>query len=95
MITSKQRAALRAMANTLEPVFQIGKSGLTGVIISQLDLALEARELIKVTVHETADLSAKEALTELCEKLRAEPVQHIGRKLVLFRRSRENPRIEI
>lgn len=53
-MTSKQRAYLRGLANTLQPIFQIGKSGLSANLIKQLDDALEARELIKVSVLETA-----------------------------------------
>lgn len=97
MITSKQRARLRAMANTITPIGQIGKGGITDNIVKQLDEALEARELIKVTVLETALMSAREACDICCEKLFAEPVQCIGLKFVLYRRAREpkNRKIEI
>ncbi len=95
MLTSKQRASLRSMANTLEPIFQIGKGGITPALTEQLNLALDARELIKITVLESAGISAKEAADELSRLLRAEPVQSIGRKAVLYRRNRENPRIEL
>lgn len=94
-INGKQRAALRSMANTLDAAFQLGKGGITPEFTAQLDDALEARELIKVSVLESADVSAKEALVILSERLRAVPVQSIGRKLVLYRRSKENPRIEL
>ena len=73
MITSKQRAALRGMANTMQPLYQIGKEGITPAVTAQLDDALEARELIKVTVLETADVSAKEAIEILAGRLRAKP----------------------
>lgn len=95
MLTSKQRAALRAMANTVEPIFQIGKAGITETVIEQLNLAIEARELIKITVLESAGLSAREAGDELAKALRAEPVQSIGRKVVLYRRNHEKPFIEL
>lgn len=62
MITSKQRAALRGMANTMQPLYQIGKEGVTPAVTAQLDDALEARELIKITVLETADVTAKRPL---------------------------------
>ena len=91
----KQRAALRAMANTLDSVIYIGKEGITDGIIKEVYDALEARELIKGCVQQGAPVSAKEALTELCEKTGAEPIQFIGRKFVLFRPSRENPRISV
>lgn len=97
MITSKQRAKLRAMANTITPIGQIGKGGINDNIIKQLDEALEARELIKVTVLETALMSAREACEICCEKLYAEPVQCIGLKFVIFRTAREpkNRKIKI
>ena len=95
MITSKQRAALRGMANTMQPLYQIGKEGVTPAVTAQLDDALEARELIKITVLETADVTAKEAIEILAGRLQAEPVQCIGRKIVLYRRAKENPTIEL
>jgi len=95
MLTGKQRAALRAMANTLQPVFQIGKGNINENFVEQIDGVLETRELIKISILETADVTAREASAMLCEALGAEPVQCIGRKLVLYRASRENPRIEI
>ena len=95
MITSKQRAKLRAMANTLQPIFQIGKGKISDELVSQLDAALKARELIKITVLETADMTAREASDALCGPLRAEPVQSIGRKVVLFRRNPDEPKIEL
>ena len=95
MLTGKQRAALRAMANTLQPVFQIGKGNINENFVEQIDGVLETRELIKISILETADVTAREASDMLCEALGAEPVQCIGRKLVLYRASREHPRIEI
>ena len=97
MITSKQRAYLRAMANGLSPIFQIGKGGITDEIISQLALALEARELIKINILETAMLDTKECCNELAEKLCAEPIQAIGSKVVLYKRAVKvaNQKIEL
>lgn len=94
-MTGKQRAQLRAMANGIQPICQIGKNGIVDTLVAQLDDALEARELIKVTVLENVELTAREAAGILAEKLDAEPIQAIGRKLVLYRRSMENPRIEL
>jgi RNA-binding protein len=76
-------------------LYQIGKGGLTPEVQEQLDSALEARELIKVTVLESCPVPAQEALTTLSERLRAEPVQSIGRKITLYRRSKEKPKIEL
>ena len=87
MITSKQRAFLRKLANNLEPVFQIGKGGITDELIHQLANALEARELIKVHVLETAMLDIKPTCNEIAERLGAEPVQAIGSKFVLYKRA--------
>jgi len=92
-MTSKQRAQLRSMANTLQPLYQIGKAGVTPAVTEQLDAALEARELIKITVLETAPESPKDTIETLAARLHAEPC--IGKKLTLYRRSKENPRIEL
>ena len=95
MLNSRQRAQLRAMANGIDPIFQIGKGGIGENMAEQIDLALEKRELVKITVLETADVTAKEALEILSEAIGAEPVQAIGRKIVLYKESRENKRIEL
>lgn len=86
-LSSKQRAQLRSMANTLEVVLTIGKGDISDNLIQQADDALEARELIKCKVLETSMLSAKEACAELAEATRAEQVQVIGNKFVLYRHS--------
>ena len=94
-MTGKQRAMLRGMANTIETILYIGKDGITDNTIKEAYDALEARELIKGCVQQGAPLTAREALTELCERTGAEPIQQIGRRFVMFRPSRENPRIVI
>ena len=94
-MTGKQRAMLRGMANTIETILYIGKDGITDNTIKEAYDALEARELIKGCVQQGAPLDAKSALTALCEKTGAEPIQFIGRRFVLYRPSRENPRITI
>ena len=94
-MTGKQRAMLRGMANTIETILYIGKDGITDNTVKEAYDALEARELIKGCVQQGAPLTAREALTELCERLGAEPVQQIGRRFVMYRPSRENPRIVI
>ena len=85
MLTSKQRAYLRSLVAVQESVFHIGKGGITGETITQLRLALEARELIKVRVLEAAPLSSREAADALVEALSAEPVQVIGRCVSLYK----------
>ena len=82
------------MANTLETILYIGKEGIGENTLRETEDALEARELIKGTVQQNCDLSAKEALEALCEMVHAEPVQCIGRRFVLYRRSRQ-PKIEL
>ena len=94
-MTGKQRAKLRAMANTFETILYIGKDGITDNTVKECYDALEARELIKGCVQQGCPLDAKEALQALCERTHAEPIQHIGRRFVLYRPSRENPRIVV
>lgn len=93
MVTSKQRAALRRMANALDPIVHIGKAGIGENLIKQCDDALLAREIVKGTVQDNCPLGAREALNTLCAQLAAEPVQAIGRRFVLYRKNQENPRI--
>ncbi len=95
MLTSKQRAALRAMANDMTPIIQIGKSGIGGELIETVDAALEARELIKLTVLDSAPLDARAACEELAQRLGAEPVAVIGRKVTLYRPSKKKKVIEL
>lgn len=93
-MTSKQRAYLRSMANTMEPILHIGKEGITRQVVQQAWDALEARELMKVTVQRNAPYdSARDVCAALCEKTHAEPVQCIGSKFVIYRRAREEPHI--
>ena len=94
-MTGKQRAMLRAMANTIDTILYIGKDGITDHTVKEAYDALEARELIKGCVQQGAPLTAKEALTELCDRTGAEPIQFIGRRFVMYRPSRENPRIVV
>ncbi|MCM8710383.1 ribosome assembly RNA-binding protein YhbY [Clostridium sp. SYSU_GA19001] len=95
MMTSKQRSYLRSLANNLEPIFQIGKSGLEEGFLKQIDEALEARELIKIKVLNNSGLEAREASDYICEKLNCEGVQAIGSKLVIYRKSEKKPKIEL
>ena len=92
-MTAKQRAALRAMCNTMEPVLQIGKDGISDRLVKQCWDALEARELIKVTVLRTAPYTAREACDALAQACRAEQVQVIGTKFVLYKRNEKEPKI--
>ena len=93
-MTSKQRAYLRGLANTMEPIFQVGKGGISEVLIEQLDNAIEARELIKITVLETAPGSAKELAVQIANSTNSEVVQTIGNKITLFRQKKKNSKYE-
>lgn len=93
MLKGKQRAYLRSIANTLKPVTQIGKDGVTESFLEQLDNMLRAREIVKVTILETAGLETKETANAVCEALRAEFVQAIGSKFTLYKRNMEEPKI--
>ena len=97
MITSKQRAYLRKLSHGLEPIFQIGKEGVTENLIKGLDAALEKREMVKIHILETALLDTKPTCNEVAELLKAEPVQAIGNKFTLYRQSSEekNRKIEL
>lgn len=87
MITTKQRAELRARANLLDTTLTIGKDGVTEMIAAELDRQLEARELVKGRVLETALMTAREASDELCARLNAEGIQCVGSKFVVYRHS--------
>ena len=88
-LTSKQRAALRGMANTMEPVFQIGKGEIDETLIKGVDDCIKARELIKLKVLENSEYDPREAADILCEALDCECVQVIGRKFVLFKQKKK------
>ena len=84
-LTSKQRAQLRGLANSIDTILHIGKDGLGDNLIAQADTALEARELVKGKVLENSLLSAREGAEALAKATRAEVVQVIGTKFVLYR----------
>lgn len=86
-LTSKQRAQLRGLANTIDTILIIGKDGIGENLVKQADGALEARELIKGRVLESSMLSPREAAETLAPLTRSEVVQVIGTKFVLYRQS--------
>ena len=92
-LTSKQRSQLRALAAAEDTIVQVGKGGITENVIASVNAALKARELIKGRVLENSMLSAREACDALCEACRAEAVQVIGTKFVLYKRNEKDPRI--
>ena len=93
MLTSKDRAALRKIANSLETILQVGKGGIGEQVIKQADDALTAREIIKGKVLENAPAFAREVADELAEATHSEVVQVIGTKFVLYRKNPKNPKV--
>lgn len=94
-MTSKQRAYLRGLANNIDAIFQIGKSGISDNQIQQLKDALEARELIKISVLETAPANARILGEELAKLTDSTLVQTIGNKITLFRQRKKNSKIQL
>ena len=95
MLTSKQRAYLRGIAAKEDTILQVGKGGIGENLITQVNDALKAREIVKLKVLETAMLSAQEVAAELAEATKSDVVQTIGNKLVLFKRNPQEPKIEL
>ncbi len=95
MITSKQRAYLRSLANDYPAIMQVGKGGLTENLIKTVSDALEARELIKLHILENSGEDPRSAANALAEQLGAEVVAVTGKKIVLFRASVKKPTIEL
>jgi len=89
MLNSKQRAQLRALGNPLDTILQIGKDGITENTIKTVADMLAKRELIKCRVLENSGLTAQEAADALAKACRAEPVQAIGSRFVLYKENRE------
>lgn len=95
MLSSKQRAFLRSLANSLDPVFQVGKGGITEEMCLQISNCLEARELIKLRVLENSGYTAKEAAEEIAGKTEADVVSVVGMRFVLYRPSENKKKIEL
>lgn len=91
MLSSKQRSYLRSLVNSIQPVIQIGKSGIDDSVLKQVEDAVNVREIVKINVLENSPLSSKEACNIICDKLQAEPVQVIGRKFTIYKRNNKKP----
>lgn len=89
MLTSKERAELRSKANTLDTVLMVGKGGVTENVIAQAETLLDARELVKGRVLETALMSAREVSDAICEATGADGIQCVGSKFVIYRFSKK------
>ena len=94
-MTSKQRAYLSSLANTIDPIFQIGKASLTPEIIEALDAALEKRELIKVSVLKNCIDDPKEIAAMIGERTHSQVVKVIGKKMIFFRPTKKNSKIKL
>ncbi|MEF2920413.1 MAG: YhbY family RNA-binding protein [Acutalibacteraceae bacterium] len=95
MLTSKQRAYLRGMANSIDTILIVGKSGVIDTVVAQADSALEARELIKGKVLENSDVTSRIAADQIAEQVNADVVQVIGSKFVLFRQKKKDSQFKL
>jgi len=95
MLTSKQRATLRGMANPLDAILQVGKGGVGDALITQVDDALTARELIKLRALPTCELTARKTADLLAEKTGSEVVQVIGTRFILYRNNPKKNLIQL
>ncbi len=94
-MTSKQRAYLRGLANPLTAILQVGKNGLNDNLIKQVEDALEARELIKLSVLETAPEDNRTVAETLATSTNSVLVQVVGNKITLYRAKKKNPKIQL
>ncbi len=92
-MTSKQRAYLKSLANSLEPIFQIGKSSLTPEFTEAIDEAFHTRELLKIAVLKNCIDDPKEIAAMVAERTHSQVVQVIGKKIILYRPDKKNPKI--
>ncbi|WP_077618879.1 ribosome assembly RNA-binding protein YhbY [Bacillus sinesaloumensis] len=95
MLTGKQKRFLRSKAHHLDPIFQVGKGGVNDNMIKQISEALEARELLKVSVLQNCEDDRDTVAEELSKGAKAELVQVIGNTIVLYKESKENKQLEL
>lgn len=89
-MTSKQRAYLKSLANNMEPIFQVGKSSITPELTKAISEALEARELIKISVLKNCFDDPMEIASIVSERTRSQVVQVIGKKIILYKEGKDN-----
>lgn len=94
-ITSKQRAYLKSLAQKIDPIFQIGKNGLTPEVTEAVNQALDARELIKISVLQNCLDDPRDMASRLGERTKSIVVQVIGKKIVLYKPAKKNPKITL
>ena len=95
MLSSGDKKTLKAIANTLEVKYQLGKSGITDTSVDMFDKALTAHELIKIDVMKNVTNEIMELALDLSSKLKAEVVNVIGRTILLYRKNPKNPKIKL
>ncbi|SER71330.1 ribosome assembly RNA-binding protein YhbY [Salipaludibacillus aurantiacus] len=95
MLTGKQKRFLRSEAHHLKPIFQVGKAGVNPNLIKQVNDALEARELIKVSILQNCAEDKDDAAHEIASGAKADVVQVIGNTIILYKESEENKKIEL
>ncbi len=95
MLNSRQRAQLRAMANNMETILQIGKMGINENTVKQANDALEARELIKLRILETCPTNVRETADALANETESDVVQVIGSRFILYKESKNNKTIKL
>ncbi len=89
MLSTKQRSLLNKLSQNLPTMVFIGKNGLTDAVKAQINETLELKELVKIGIQKAADLDSAEVINSLAAELNAEPVHHIGSKLILYRYSKK------
>ena len=89
MLTGKQRSYLKKLAQTVQPAVIVGRAGVTDAVMQTIDEYLTANELLKVAIQEGAELEAKETANQVADELKADFVQAIGRRFVLYRRAQD------
>ncbi|OZI13109.1 RNA-binding protein [Bacillaceae bacterium SAS-127] len=93
MLTGKQKRFLRAEAHHLDPIFQVGKGGVNDNMIKQIGEALEARELMKISILQNCDEDKQEVAKNIAKGAKAHVVQIIGNIIILYKQSRENKQL--
>ncbi|ONI38861.1 RNA-binding protein [Candidatus Epulonipiscium fishelsonii] len=94
-LTSKQRAHLKSIAHDITPIFQVGKNGVTPDLTTGIDEALEAREIVKISILQNCILNAQDICQTISERTKSTPVQIIGKRIVLYRPHKTNPKITL
>ncbi|MCD7742265.1 MAG: YhbY family RNA-binding protein [Ruminococcus sp.] len=95
MLTSKQRAQLKSLANSIDSAFQVGKGGVGDAQAAQIDDYLRVHEIVKITVLENSLLSAREASQDIADRIGADVVSCIGSKAILYKANPKEPKIKL